>query len=207
MTTRANPPTVVLRALALLSLLALLGMLATTAVGAADLRHAREFADVRNKAERSLALFAEAGLVIQHPRCINCHPSGDSPLQGEAGELHEPPVRRGQGGLGVVGMRCRTCHGPDNFDAGRVPGDSKWVLAPRKMGWEGLSLGEICEQIKDPARNGRRTLREVVEHMREDHLVGWAWAPGAGREPAPGSQEVFGELIAQWVKTGAVCPQ
>lgn len=177
-----------------------------TAGQGADLKGAEEFSGIEDKTERSVALFVEAGKVIQHPRCVNCHPSGDSPLQGESGTIHEPPVRRGLGGLGVVGMRCRTCHGPDNFDPAGVPGDTKWVLAPRGMAWEGRSLTEICEQIKDPERNGGRKLKEIVEHMAEDHLVGWGWHPGTGREPAPGSQEVFGELIAAWVKTGAVCP-
>jgi hypothetical protein len=42
--------------------------------------------------------------------------------------------------------------------------------------------------------------------MAEDPLVAWGWTPGAGREPAPGTQEVFGRLIAEWVATGAACP-
>ncbi|MEY8837886.1 Isoquinoline 1-oxidoreductase subunit, partial [Cribrihabitans sp. XS_ASV171] len=29
---------------------------------------------------------------------------------------------------------------------------------------------------------------------------------GTGREPAPGSQEVFGELTRAWIDTGAACP-
>ena len=29
------------------------------------------------------------------------------------------------------------------------------------MAWEGKSLGQICEQIKDPARNGGKTLDEI----------------------------------------------
>ena len=52
-----------------------------------------------------------------------------------------------------------------------------WHLAPREMAWEGKTVGEICAQIKDPARNGNRSLASLVEHIGEDHLVGWAWAP------------------------------
>ena len=172
----------------------------------AGLRSADEFRSIRDKSERSVALFTEAGRVLTHPRCINCHPAGEMPLQGENGVAHQPPVRRGLGGLGVVGMRCKTCHQKANFDPGRVPGAPGWHLAPSKMAWEGFTLGEICEQIKDPERNGRRTLDEIVEHMAEDALVGWAWQPGTDREPAPGTQEVFGDLIAAWVKAGAECP-
>jgi hypothetical protein len=32
---------------------------------------------------------------------------------------------------------------------------------------------EICEQIKDPKRNGGKSLEEFVHHMAEDSLVGW----------------------------------
>jgi hypothetical protein len=35
--------------------------------------------------------------------------------------------------------------------------------------------------MKDPERNGgRRTGDEVIEHMKVDPLVLWAWDPGAG---------------------------
>ena len=61
-------------------------------------------------------------------------------------------------------------------------------------------------QIKDPARNGGRSFDQLLEHLATDSLVGWAWAPGYGREPAPGTQKEFGALIDAWMKTGAVCP-
>ena len=170
------------------------------------LRSASEFASITDPAERSAALFTEAGKVILHPRCVNCHPAGDSPLQGESGEPHEPPVRRGTDNHGVIGMQCETCHHDANFDPGRVPGALHWGLAPRSMAWEGLSLTEVCEQIKDPQRNGQRTLDDIVHHMKKDPLVAYGWEPGADREPVPGTHEVFGELIAAWAETGAVCP-
>jgi hypothetical protein len=75
-----------------------------------------------------------------------------------------------------------------------------------EMAWQGKTLGEICRQMTDLGRNGGRTLDEVVHHMAEDSLVGWAWSPGAGREPAPGSQSAFGALIRAWAKSGAACP-
>jgi hypothetical protein len=61
-------------------------------------------------------------------------------------------------------------------------------------------------QIKDVARNGGRTLADIHEHVSDDPLVGWAWHPGAGRMPAPGSQAEFGKLIEAWISTGAQCP-
>jgi hypothetical protein len=164
------------------------------------------FDAIGDTATRSAALFAEIGKVLTHPRCVNCHPAGDRPRQGENGRLHQPPVERGADGHGLVAMRCSICHQQANFDPGRVPGDPDWHLAPREMAWEGKTLGEICAQIKDPGRNGGRSLEELAHHIGTDHLVGWAWAPGFGRRPAPGTQKEAGALIEAWAKTGAVCP-
>ncbi|MEM9454768.1 MAG: Isoquinoline 1-oxidoreductase subunit [Myxococcota bacterium] len=162
---------------------------------------------MKNEAKRSEALFVEAAKVLMHPRCVNCHPAGDRPLQGEAGKLHEPPVTRGADGHGVIGMKCQTCHYGANFDPGRVPGVDNWHLSPSDFAWEGKSAGEICEQIKDPARNGNRSLADIEKHMAEDHFIEWSWAPGAGRQPAPGDHDTFAALISEWIKTGAVCPK
>jgi hypothetical protein len=49
-------------------------------------------------------------------------------------------------------------------------------------------------------------LEALVEHIGTDNLVGWAWAPGYGRRPAPGTQKEAGALVEAWVKTGAACP-
>ncbi|MEL7059985.1 MAG: Isoquinoline 1-oxidoreductase subunit [Acidobacteriota bacterium] len=164
------------------------------------------FAQVQNAQARSVAYFLEAGKVIVHPRCINCHPSGDQPLQGELSEPHQPAVFRGPDDHGEVGMRCQTCHFGENFVAGAVPGHEPWHLAPIEAAWEGLTLTEICHQLKDRERNGDRSLDEMAHHMAEDGLVGWAWDPGPGREPAPGSWEVFAQLIHAWIDSGAHCP-
>ena len=182
-------------------------LLAAAPALAADQRPASDFASIADPAERSRALFAEAGKVIQHPRCVNCHPAGDRPLQDDEGRLHIPAVQRGEANLGVPGMYCGTCHQQANYDAVGVPGHPKWALAPIEMAWQGASLRGICEQIKDPARNGGKTMAELVEHMAHDDLVGWGWAPGAGRGPAPGTQAAFGELISAWAETGAACPE
>ena len=42
--------------------------------------------------------------------------------------------------------------------------------------------------------------------MAKDELVGWAWKPGVGREPAPGTQPAFGALVKAWADSGAACP-
>jgi hypothetical protein len=185
-----------------------LSVAAPSAREVVPLRNVESFDAIPNPQERSRALFIEAGKVIQSPRCVNCHPSGDRPLQGQGTgvRLHVPNVLRGADGKGAVGLRCTSCHQAKNNDASGVPGHPLWHLAPREMAWEGLSLTNICEQIKDPKRNGNRTLAQIHEHMAHDPLVGWGWMPGAYREPAPGTQAQFGKLIDAWIKTGAACP-
>ena len=79
------------------------------------LRPASDFQSIGDATERSVALFQEAGQVIQHPRCVNCHPRTDRPLQNLAMTPHQPPVSRGDGGMGMPGMTCNTCHGAENI--------------------------------------------------------------------------------------------
>jgi hypothetical protein len=164
------------------------------------------FASIAATEQRSVAYFVELGKVLTHPRCVNCHPAGDRPRQGDEGRLHQPPVARGADGHGLPAMRCSSCHQGANFDPGRVPGHPEWHLAPRQMAWEGKTLGEICAQIKDRERNGGRSLEDLVHHIGTDTLVGWAWSPGPGRRPAPGTQKQAGALVDAWVKSGAACP-
>jgi hypothetical protein len=193
---------------ALIALLALVPAAKVESAQPADTLAAPEsFAAISDAAARSAALFTEAGKVLTSPRCVNCHPAGDRPLQGDARRLHQPPVERGSDGFGAVSMRCATCHQSANFDPAGVPGHPHWHLAPSEMAWQDKTPGEICAQIKDPARNGGRSLQQIVTHVTDDSLVGWAWAPGVGREPAPGTQKELGALIQAWLNTGAVCPK
>ena len=177
-----------------------------TVVDMTSLRAVGSFGDINDEAARSVALFEEAGRVIQHPRCMNCHPRTDRPTQTDAMSPHIPWVSRGLDGGGAQVLRCSSCHNSDNFAASGVPGSPEWKLAPIEMAWQGRTLGEICRQIQDPAHGGM-THAELLHHMAEDELVGWAWTPGADRTPAPGTQEAFGALIAAWIDTGARCPQ
>jgi hypothetical protein len=164
------------------------------------------FAEISDVAARSAAMFTELGKVLTSPRCMNCHPAGDRPRQGDDRRLHQPPVTRGADGHGLAAMRCSICHQAANFDPGRVPGHPMWQLAPREMAWEGMTLGEICAQLKDPARNGGRKVEDLIHHIGADTLVGWAWHPGFGRTPVPGTQAQAGALVEAWVQTGAACP-
>lgn len=171
-----------------------------------DLRSAASFANIADRRARSVALFEEAGKVLQHPRCMNCHPVGDRPKQTDGRRLHIPLVVRGADTYGAPGMRCQTCHQSSNYNRAGVPGHKPWHLAPASMTWEGRSLGQICEQLKDRASNGDRDIAAIVKHVSEDGLVGWAWSPGSGRTPAPGTQAQLGELFGAWADAGAECP-
>jgi hypothetical protein len=177
----------------------------------APLRDAASFEGITDPAARSKALFEEAARVLTHPRCMNCHPATRHPTQGDDMHAHIPLMNAGESGFGPDGMACTTCHGAENRTIigsriKSIPGAEPWLLAPASMAWQGFSVGEICAQVKDPERNGDRSLEDIVHHLSEDHLVAWAWRPGDGRTPAPGSQEAFGELVAAWVATGAECP-
>jgi hypothetical protein len=181
-------------------------LLGETSAIADDLRPVSDFSAIIDSRERAVALFKEAGKVITHPRCVNCHPASERPTQTDSMRPHEPWVVRGPDGHGAPGLKCSTCHHASNFDPARVPGHPMWHLAPIEMAWQGKTLGEICEQIKDTTRNGNKDMAALVHHMAEDSLVGWGWSPGAGRTPVPGTQAQFGELIKAWADAGAHCP-
>jgi hypothetical protein len=149
--------------------------------------------------------FDPVASVLLHPRCLNCH-QDQSPRQGDARTAHRPLVVRGKDGHGAPTQQCQTCHQTTNTADGFVPGVADWRLAPLSMLWEGRSAQQICEQVKDPARNGgRRTAEQIIEHMKTDPLVLWAWTPGAGRTPPPLSHDKFVEALEAWVQAGMPC--
>jgi hypothetical protein len=170
------------------------------------------FSNIRDESARSVALFTEAAKVIESPRCMNCHPVNRQPTQGDDLHAHVPLMYAGPGDHGVPGLPCSSCHGNANAatlasSIASIPGHPHWGLAPASMAWQGKSLREICLQLKDGERNGGRSLSKLHEHMATDSLVGWAWHPGEGRSPAPGTQAQFGDLIQAWISSGAHCPR
>ena len=70
----------------------------------------------------------------------------------------------------------------------------------------GAQSREICEQIKNPAKNGSGPFDDVADHVGHDALVLWGWNPGPGREPAPYSAAELVGFILQWDALGAPCP-
>ena len=146
-------------------------------------------------------------MVLESPRCLNCHVHGDRPRQGDDRHIHAQNVMRGMDGTGLYGLRCGNCHQDRNNDsAGGPPGAADWHMPPQNMpmAWEGLSIGDLCRSISDPKRNGNRKVADLVPHMQTS-LVRWAWAPGPGRTSPPLSYEQFNDKLQEWIDTGAVC--
>ena len=162
--------------------------------------------------EDALQAFDKMMAVLTHKRCVNCHPAGDRPRQGEDSHYHNFGVRRGEDNHGLPALRCETCHQQENNNFSGVPGAPEWSLAPLSMQWEGLSRVEIARSMLDPARNGGRTLEETVRHLTEHELVLWAWEPGVDasgtpREKPPVPKDEYIKAVKAWAEAGAPIPE
>jgi hypothetical protein len=161
-------------------------------------------------AAASRAAFLQVYRVLTSPRCQNCHPVGDAPLQGDDSHVHLQNVKRGNDGHGVTAMRCETCHQTANLAGAHLPpGNPKWALPSpeHKMVFVGRSPAQLCKQIKDPKQNGGRSLEKLLDHIANDDLVGWGWNPGDGRALPPLSREDTVAQMKIWIDGGAACPE
>lgn len=155
---------------------------------------------------KSLKAFATILTVLKSPRCINCHPTADVPLQGDVQRLHPFGVARGVNNEGGLVQKCNTCHHAENNDFANVPGAPKWHLAPHSMGWVGLSDAQIAKNLMDKKLNGNRSPKDLVEHMAHDSLVLWAWNPGKGRQKPPVELDAWRVVLKEWLDNGAAIP-
>ncbi len=162
--------------------------------------------------ETALAAWETVRGVFQHPRCQNCHPSGDQPLQGDDSHLHQQNVQRGPAGRGMVGMECSTCHGPANPSANygqHIPPGSPdaWHMPTpeQKLVFVGATSSALCTQIKDPAKNGGKDMAALRAHL-DTPLVVWGWSPGFGRAPVTTPRDAFLDAWDTWARGGAPCP-
>jgi hypothetical protein len=152
----------------------------------------------------SIAAFQTMVKVLNHPRCMNCHTTVAWPTQGDDSHKHTFNVARGPDDKGAPGMKCITCHKDTN--TAMAPGAKDWHMAPLAQGWTGLTPGVLCRSLLDPKKNGNRTGDKVIEHIRGDRLVLWAWAPGGKRTAPPIAHNDFLAAAETWIKTGAHCP-
>lgn len=153
--------------------------------------------------------FLEVYKVLMSPRCMNCHPSGDIPLQGDDSHLHSMNVQRGTDGKGLYALKCANCHQPQNTPGLNMPpGNPNWHLpaANMKLIFEGKTPKQLAMQLKDPKQNGGKTLEQLYHHVAEDGLVLWGWAPGDGRTLPPLSHEEFIKQFRTWIDGGAAIP-
>jgi hypothetical protein len=160
--------------------------------------------------QQAAQIFRQLATVLEHPRCMNCHPRADYPLQGDDRHRHAINVTRGPADRGAPGLHCSACHQSVNQPASGVPGAPDWHLAPPRMAWEGLSIGELCRALLDPARGGMKP-NDFIPHFQTG-LVRWAWSPGADqhgnpRLAPPIPYEQFLALTREWVAQGTPCPE
>jgi mono/diheme cytochrome c family protein len=154
--------------------------------------------------------FLAAYKVLMHPRCMNCHPSGDVPLQGDDSHPHAQNVQRGKDGKGKYALKCANCHQETNLPGAHMPpGNPNWHLPPpeTKMVFQGKSPAELARQLKDPKLNGGKTLEQILQHVSEDKLVLAGWDPGEGRTKPPLSHAEFAAKMREWIEKGAAIPE
>ncbi|MGI9423884.1 MAG: hypothetical protein ACR2PA_11865 [Hyphomicrobiaceae bacterium] len=154
---------------------------------------------------RGLAAFDKVAAVFEHPRCINCHHSGQ-PRVRDNSRKHIPSVRSGNDGTGVGGGRCQICHRDTNNELTRIPGRKGWRMPPYTMSWDGLGAADICDNIKDRSMNGDRNLKALKHHFVHDEFIKWAWNPGSKRSVPPVPYDQFIKNISVWLDAGAPCP-
>jgi alcohol dehydrogenase (cytochrome c) len=162
----------------------------------------------------------------------------DYPRQGDDRHPHYFGVLRGdesltatgspdpqKPGIGTPFLRCTSCHGtrnnpvtgiPGSFDP-KHPGIPFWELAPAVVAWESspgvpFTGPELCAQLKDPRRNGNRTLLDLLSHIKNDNFVNWAFSPGIrpngqARTSPPISHDVLVQEFKIWIAESAPCPR
>jgi hypothetical protein len=166
--------------------------------------------DVVNKdSVESVEAFMQVYKVLMCPRCMNCHPAGDHPLQGDDSHTHIMNVQRGKDGKGVYALKCSNCHQPTNVPGFHTPpGNPKWQLPPAdmKMVFQGRTARELALQIMDYNKNGHKHKEQLLEHAR-DTLVKAGWNMGEGRTPPPLGYDTFLTAWDTWINKGGYAPK
>ncbi|MBV7532446.1 c-type cytochrome [Chitinophaga sp. sic0106] len=168
----------------------------------------RKTATNRPDSIASVAAFGKVYKVLKSPRCMNCHPAGNIPLQGDDSHLHTMSPIRGKDGKGVYAMKCANCHQATNSPGvGTPPGNPNWALPPEdmKMVFQGKSARELALQIMDYKRNGHKNKAQLIAHAR-DTLVKAGWNMGDGRKPPPIAYKEFVAAWDEWINKGGYAP-
>ena len=165
---------------------------------------APEHPPVTETTEAGLAAFSEIYAVATHPRCLNCHPDGDAPLQTDASLPHSSGITRFSP---LEGVHCSTCHAPFPVGDGQAPlppADPVWSMPPKAMAFQHRTPAALCAQLQNPDVNGGRGLISLTEHVESDHLLLTSWH--SGRTPPPITHEALVAQFVVWAAAGAPCP-
>ena len=125
------------------------------------------------------------------PRCQNCHPAGDRAAAGRQ-PAHTRTCSAGPTGTGWRVPTCTTCHGPANPPTAtartrrRARQGLAHAAAGQKLVFVGVAPRALCEQLKDPARNGGKDMAALgtPETTARDLGLGPGLRPRAGRGAA-----------------------
>ena len=163
--------------------------------------------DDKKREEESKAAFMGAYRVFMHPRCMNCHPSGDVPLQGDDSRLHIQGVKRGIDGKGLYALKCSNCHQPQHVPGEHMPpGGENWHLPPadKKMVFQGKTARELAMHFKDNKFTGFKDFKkDMIHHLEHEPLVLVGWTYGT---PPPLTHAEFVAKVKEWIEKGAVIP-
>jgi hypothetical protein len=197
-----------MRKLIVISAIALIAGIITLSFRAEPVK-TNKYATLPKDSVGSAKAFMAVYRVLKSSRCMNCHPSGDAPLQGDDSHIHTMNVKRGIDGKGLYSARCSNCHQAENTAGLHMPpGNPKWALpsAKMRMVFQGRTPRQLALQLLDPKQNGGRTKAQLIDHMAHDDLVGWAWHPGDGRTLPPMSWQAFAAQVRLWIAKGAYAP-
>jgi mono/diheme cytochrome c family protein len=165
--------------------------------------------DIAKDSVESVKAFMQVYKVLMSPRCLNCHPAGDVPLQGDDSHVHSMLPKRGKDGKGLYAMKCGNCHQPENLPGlHKPPGNPNWHLPPAnmKMVFEGKSPRQLAKQLLDPKQNGNKNKQKLLEHAHDDLVIA-GWNMGEGRSKPPMSHEEFVKAWNTWIEKGAYAPK
>jgi hypothetical protein len=157
----------------------------------------------------SVRAFMGVYKVLMSPRCMNCHPAGDAPLQGDDSHVHTMNVQRGIDGHGIYAVKCSNCHQAQNIPGLHTPpGNPAWALPPAdmKMVFQGRTPRQLAKQLLDPKQNGGKSRQQLIDHATSDGIVLGGWNPGEGRTLPPMSHAEFARLFKTWIDKGAYLP-